>query len=711
MRTFFYSLLFLPFLGQAHPSVPARAETNNDISGDYKGYIDLSSIKLKVVVHLREDDRKLSGTIDIPEQNAKNMPLDKVKLNQGELSFGLPDVPGNANFTGKWKPAVDSIRGTFSQNGMSFPMHLKKENATATDQPKLSQFAKVQKIEAYIDSVLRKDRMAGCAVGVIKDGEIILNKGFGYRDVENKVKCDAQTLFAIGSCSKAFTAALLASLRDENKFDWEKPIKQYVPYFGMKDKFADEQINGVDICTHRSGLPRHDLIWYRSTLSRRELVERIKYMEPNKPFRTTWQYNNYMFLTAGVVAEEITGEKWEDLVQKRFFDRLGMKQSKIHFEDFMASTNKAIGYKEEKKQMVKTAYANIDAVGPAGSIVSTSTDMIEWMRMFLNKGKKGEEQVISAAQVNYLLSPKMVMEEENNEFKQRSYALGWMVAQYKGKTIVEHGGNIDGFSADVTMLPEENMGIVVLSNKDGSSVPSLVSMYIADRLLDFEEYDWYEEKMGKIKRMAEEMAEKQMAAEKNRSKTKDTPAKKNPAKKGPLHDLKDYAGEYKDAAYGTLKIVFEGGQLSAIYNGMNMKMQHDMYETFAASFEGQEMKMVFFTNVPGKVEWVQMQMDVLTKPVSFIKAIPDYLNDKVYISKITGHYDFGGIDLELKMDGADLWAKLSDGQAFVLEPSGDNLFKIQKVEGYNMEPVFDEKGNCIKVISHQPNGDFEAKRK
>lgn len=681
---------------------------STSVSGNFNGHIALPGMKLKVVVHLMESDRNLSGTIDIPEQNAKGLKLDQVKYNKGDVSFTIPDVPGGCQFTGKWKSDKDSLVGTFSQNGASFPMLLKRMNENDLAQQKALIQEKVKKIELYIDSLLPKGNVAGLSVAIIKNNEVILNRGFGYRDFENKVKCDENTLFAIGSCTKAFTTALLATLYDEGSFDWDTPVKNYIPYFGMKDKFANEQITGKDVCTHISGLPRHDLVWYGSTLKRKELVERIKFMEPNKPFRTTWQYNNFMFLTAGVIAEEIMKDSWENLIQKRIFDPIGMKNSKNHFEDFTAASNKSIGYDVLEKKIQKMDYKNIDPMGPAGSIYSTSSDMIEWVRLLLNEGKKDDKVILSENQVKYLLSPKIVMDQPSEAFKHLSYAMGWMVGSYKGKTYIEHGGNIDGFTALVTLIPEEEIGFVILCNKNGSSINELAGLYITDVLVGNEEYDWYEEKIGKPKR-EQEQKEKEEAKNKKEDKSAKDKSKAD-SKKGPLHPLKNYAGEFSDPAYGKIKVTFTDNKLSAIYNGLTLTIKHDNFETFIATMLDQEIKLTYFTNSSGKIEWVQIPMDAMSKPITFMKVVPDYLSDKTYMDKILGEYDFSGATLTLHMEKSKFISTLSDGQEYELIPSGENLFKLKGLEGFNMEMVFDEKGNCIKVISHQPNGDYDAKK-
>ena len=682
---------------------------DKNISGDYEGYIKLPGTNLKVIVHLKEDDRNLSGTIDIPEQNAKGLLLTNVKFNKSQIDFGISDVPGDPYFSGLWKNEVDSLTGKFTQNGMSFPMLMRKKSAELIQQTKLSLASKLLRIEAYTDSLLKKSKTVGLSFGIIKDGEIIMNNGFGYSDYENKIKCNNQTLFAIGSCTKAFTTALLAILHDEAKFDWEKPVKNYIPYFTMKDEFANKEINAIDLCSHRSGLPRHDMVWYGSSLKRHELIEKIAVMDPNKPFRTTWQYNNFMLVAAGVIAEEIENDTWENLISKRIFEPLGMTGSRIHFNDFTSEKNKSIGYKVTDKKIVSTPYRNIDEMGPAGSVFSNSTDMLKWVNMFLNKGKYGDKSLISNEQIKHLISPQMLMPGNDPDIKATSYALGWMNFIYKGKSIVAHGGNIDGFSAYVLMMPDDNTGIVILSNKDGSGVPELLSLYAIDCLFDYNEYDWYEEKVGKLMKQKEVLEAEAIKKDTEKKSKKESSAKK-PTKPGPMHNLPSYAGEYENEAYGAFKIDFNNAKLISHYHGFDLETEHKSFETFTAKFEGEDIKMTFFTNENGKIEWLQMQIEPLVAPIKFYKKVPDYLNNTAYLQKIFGKYDVSGLMLTVEMDKSVLMANLSDGQSYAILPSGDDMFKLKGLDGFGIEFIFDAKGICTGCILHQPNGDFEAKK-
>src|SRR5579884_3599427 len=186
---------------------------------------------------------------------------------------------------------------------------------------------RLQGFEEFVGTIMQDWKVPGLAISIIKDGEIIFSNGFGKRDVDGGLEVTPQTLFPIASCSKAFTTTAMAMLADEGKLDWDTPVKHYLPTFKLYDSFVSEHMTPRDLVTHRSGLPRHDLMWYHSTRSRQELFDRLQYLEPSKDFRSLWQYQNLMYMTAGYLAGEVAGQSWEDLVQKRLFDPLGMTSS------------------------------------------------------------------------------------------------------------------------------------------------------------------------------------------------------------------------------------------------------------------------------------------------------------------------------------------------------------------------------------------------
>lgn len=242
---------------------------------------------------------------------------------------------------------------------------------------------------------MKEWNIPGMAVGIIKDGEIIYSSGLGLRDVNKNLETTENTLFAIGSASKSFTALAVGILVDEGKLDLDTPIKKYIPSFELNNKYAGEHITLRDMLCHRSGLPRHDALWYNSSLSRKELVDRIKYLEFSKDFRETWQYNNLMYATAGYIIELITGLTWEEFVKIRILEPLGMNNTNFSVDVSKESADYSQPYSQQGDKIHQTNFRNIDSIGPAGSINSNLTDMLKWLNLHLNKGNLNGKQIIS----------------------------------------------------------------------------------------------------------------------------------------------------------------------------------------------------------------------------------------------------------------------------------------------------------------------------
>ena len=344
-------------------------------------------------------------------------------------------------------------------------------------------------IEAEINKILKDNHAAGVAVAVVEKNKVIFAKGFGYRDVENKLPVTANTQFAIGSCTKAFTASVLGILQKEKSIDFDKPVTTYLPDLKFYTSDLTNHITLRDMMSHRTGLPRHDLSWYIAPDTRDNLVKRIQYMEPSAELRQTWQYNNFMYLLQGVVGEKLTGKSWESNVESKIFARIGMNNSNFSVKDLANYKEPALGYNVIKDSVIhKTPYYDIAGMGPAGSINSTVMDMSQWLKVWINGGKLDTVEIIPASYITEAISSQMIMAPgtpttEKPDIQFSNYGFAWMMASYKGHYRVEHGGNIDGFSASTSFFPSDSIGIVVLVNQNGSSVTSAVRNTITDRVL------------------------------------------------------------------------------------------------------------------------------------------------------------------------------------------------------------------------------------
>jgi CubicO group peptidase (beta-lactamase class C family) len=455
----------------------------------------------------------------------------------------------------------------------------------------------------------------GLALAIVKDDAVIYSQGFGKRNVARNLDVTSRTLFAIASCTKSFTATALGTLVDEGKLDWDTPIKHYIPWFKLYDAFATERITTRDLLTHRSGLPRHDLLWYNSSSSRRELVERLQFLEPNKDLRYEWQYSNLMYALAGYLCEVITGQRWEDFIQQRLLTPLGMTNSATSARDAQQCADFALPYEEVDGEIREGKFAELNATAPAGSIFSSGEEMTQWLLLQLNKGKHGTTQLISESQMAQLHRPHIpgpdIQSVDGLTFS--SYALGWRAASYKGHRVIQHAGGTDGFSSLMTVFPDDRIGVVVLTNKDRCYAPLPITLTACDRLLGLEETRWNEQvKQGYASMM------KMLTAQ-----VQHTP--KRVSGTSPSHPQAAYTGQFAHPGYGIASVQQDGDQLTFTYNGRTFPLVHYHFDTF--EIEGlldneslTKMYLSFTTNVEGEIESLAAKLEPQVKAIVFTRV-------------------------------------------------------------------------------------------
>lgn len=554
----------------------------------------------------------------------------------------------------------------------------------------------------------------GLGVAIVKDGEPILVKGYGLRDIEKKLPVTENTQFAIGSSSKAFTSLTLGMLVEQGVIDWNEPVRTYLPSFELDDDFASERMTPRDLLCHRSGLPRHDLMWYGSTASREEIFSRLKYLEPNEDFRTVFQYQNLMFMTAGYLAGQVTGTSWEYLVANRIFDPLGMDNSNVSVDVMQRSQDHAYGYEEKEnkdtkeKELELMPFRNIDTVGPAGSINSSAHDMARWVLLQLNKGAYGDVQLATPATMAELHRPHAIVTGgmfaqllKQPELPHMMYGLGWFVQPYRGHELIHHGGNIDGFSAMVAFMPDDNVGVVLLSNKNGTPLPIPLAFSIFDRLLGFEETDWN----GRYKLVWSQLegAQDETEALEDINRKKDT---------HPSHDLDDYVGDYKHPGYGQIQITKNAEALKVTFNGMSSNLKHWHFDVFRASeepFDG--LKFSFLNNLNGDLDKLAITLEQTVAAIEFDKEPPREMFERDFLEQFVGEYDLMGIAVTVEIKGGHALAVTVPGQPrYDLEPFMGTEFTLKGAEGASIRFVIDN-GAVTEAVFIQPNGVFSAKRK
>jgi CubicO group peptidase (beta-lactamase class C family) len=673
-----------------------------ELAGHWEGSIALPTAKLDVNLDFaKQADGGWKGDISIPAQGAKDIALAGIKVDASGIAFTISGISGEPTFKGKMSADGAKITGSFSQGGGTFPFEL----ARAADPVALAKKA-LEGFDEVVAKGLAALKVPGVAIAVVKDKEVILAKGYGFRDVDGKLPVTADTLMAIGSSTKAFTAFALGALVDQGKIEWDKPVRTYIPWFRLYDAQAGERLTPRDLVTHRSGLPRHDAVWYNNlTATREDLVRSLAYLQPTADLREKWQYNNLMFLTAGYLVETMTGKSWEDAVRGLVFEPLGMSRSNFSVVDSQKDKDFALPYDERDGKIVKIPFRDITTVGPAGSINSSIGEMSRWVLVHINGGKLGDAQVIGAATLDDLHKPYMTTGNVSTrpDITAPDYALGWMVDNYKGHGRVHHGGNIDGFSAMVSLWPNDGLGFVILTNRNGTGLPELLIRAAADRILGLAAEDWIGDA---AKRMAEAEAVGKKAEEKLGSRRRPGTV--------PAHKLEEYAGDYRHPGYGDLKVTLKAGQLGFVYNGMATPLAHWHFETFnggkADDPEFKDMKVTFRTDATGNVVGVAIPLEATVDDIYFVKKPDARLSDPAYLKTLIGAYALPTQTITVGLKGEVLTVIVPGQPVYDLVPEVGGEFSLKQVKTIRARFVEDAKGQVVALEITQPGGVYEYKR-
>jgi CubicO group peptidase (beta-lactamase class C family) len=330
-----------------------------------------------------------------------------------------------------------------------------------------------------LEAERNKLHIPGMAIAIVKDDEVIFAEGFGQSDVDRASRVTAETLFAVGSTTKAFTSTLIGMLADDGVMQFDDAVTQHLPDFQLAVDTGGEDVTIRDLLSHRTGFSRMGILWAAGRATRPEVIQYAAMAEPFKQFRKEFQYNNVMYMAAGYAAGQATGSTWESLIAERIFAPLGMTSSNTSVEQSRQDARLAEGYDwdKDKQEYKHREMRNLDLIGPAGSINSNVVDMAQWVRFQLARGEFNGKRLISAERLAE------TWEQQIEIAPSIGYGMGWMLRDWQGRKVVEHGGNIDGFSAQVTLLPEENLGYVLLANVTATPLQSLSIGLVFDTLL------------------------------------------------------------------------------------------------------------------------------------------------------------------------------------------------------------------------------------
>lgn len=562
----------------------------------------------------------------------------------------------------------------------------------------------MQDIERFVIEQLAAWEVPGCAVAAVKDGRVVLTAGWGRRDVNADLPVTTQTLFAIGSVTKSFTATTVGALVDDGLLEWQRPLRDYLPDLRLHDLVVTERLSVVDLLSHRSGLPRHDLAWIgHPDLTRADVVRRLRFLPLSRDLRQTFQYCNLGYLLAGHVVDVLSGASWEDFLRSRLLRPLGMDRSNLSVEEMRADADHAGAYERRDGVIVPVPARPVTALAPAGAINSCAADMARWLLAQLGQGQVDGAAIMSPAAVARQHTPHMLVPEDRTfpASTRHAYGLGWMIGRYREHRLVQHGGGIDGFQTECMLLPDDGIGVIVLTNTSSSVMAPVVAYRVLDELLGLEPHDWFSDIRPRFDAAMAGVKEARGA----RRVVPDAPLPR---------PLDAYAGEYEHPAYGRLSITVDGDTLLPRLGTMNLSLAHRHYDTFDLEWhelgdQSHLFPLMFLSDPDGDITALTVPLEPSVEPLRFDR-LPDTLSrDPEVLRRLCGTYTMGPIEVVVAQKNEDtLTVTVPGAPPLELVPGRGLRFEVQGQPGITVEFELDETGAAVRIVA-QPLGIFRRK--
>jgi CubicO group peptidase (beta-lactamase class C family) len=568
---------------------------------------------------------------------------------------------------------------------------------------------KLAGFDAYMAKTLKDWNAPGVGVGIVVNDKLVFAKGYGYRDYEKKLPYTPATMSPIASNTKLFTAIAAGMLVEEGKLSWDKPVRESVP--GIR--FYNDQLNNTvtlhDMLSHRTGITRHDTIWYKSDFTRKQLFEKLVYLEPQEPMRQTFLYNNLMFAAVGYLIELQSGKTWEEFVKERILVPLKMDSTNYSIADMVKRPEFGVGFTERRDSFEIYRipyYEDISGVAPCGAIVSNIEDISHWLIALMNQGKYDGKQVLPAEVLKATLQPAIALPNTAletrgwSEVLNAAYGMGRETASYRGHLITFHGGDLPGFHTQISFMPQDHIGVIVFEIGNHSQpLYNIVSYNVYERLLGMDQTPWSERQLDiRLKNKKADTEARTKAGEGRVTGTK------------PSHNLADYAGVYENPAYGAMTIGLKDNQLQFDFHKMRFPMTHFHYDRFDTPDDEQDGKwsVNFRTNPQGDIDDAVMSLD--EAEAIFVRK-PDTIDPKL-MSQLAGAYQTpGGVNVQIALSANGKLSLVLPGQPGIpLTQSKGLTFRNPRFSDLTFEFVVQD-GQVKGLKQKDPSGELTFPRK
>jgi CubicO group peptidase (beta-lactamase class C family) len=568
---------------------------------------------------------------------------------------------------------------------------------------------KLDGFDAYISKVLKDWNTAGIGVGVVVNDKLVFAKGYGYRDYEKKLPFTPATVCPIASNTKLFTAVAAGMLVEDGKLTWDKPIRDSVPTI----RFYNDQLNNTvtlrDMLSHRTGVTRHDTIWYKSDFTRKELFDKLKYLEPEQPMRAAFLYNNLMFAAVGYMIELQSGKRWEDFVREKILNPLEMKGTSYSISDMTHQPDFGVPFTEKRDSfdLYKIPYyEDIEGVAPCGAIASNIDEISHWLIALMNDGKYKGRQVLPAEVLKATLEPAIALPNTLTEslgyweILNSAYGMGRQTASYRGHLLTFHGGDLPGFHSQVSFMPREHFGVIVLVIGDHAApLYNVVSYNVYERLLGMDQTPWSERRLAM--RLKSKQAGKDARAKAGEDRVPNTK---------PSHVLADYVADYENPAYGVMKIGLKDNQLQFDFHKIKMPMTQFHYDRFDTPDDERDGKwsVNFRSNPQGDVDQAVLSLD---EAEAVFTRKPEAL-DATLLTQLAGTYEMpSGMKAQITfVQNSGLSLVLPGSPPYSLTHTKGMRFRTPQFSDLVFEFVM-ENGQVKALKEKDPSGEFSYPRK
>ena len=562
---------------------------------------------------------------------------------------------------------------------------------------------KLNGFDEYMEKILVDWNVPGVGIGIIKDQELIFAKGYGYRDYGNKLPFTPATLFPIASNTKLFTAIAAGLLVDEGKLNFDKPIRDAVPSLRFHNNTLNDAVTLRDMLAHRTGITRHDMIWYKSDFTPRELFERLKFMEPVVPLRQTFIYNNMMYEAVGYMIELLTGRTWSQFVQEQILNPLQMKDTVFSIPEMLKKPDFGVPFTEKRDSTELHQipyYEDKISSSPAGAIFSSLQEMSRWLIALMNEGMIAGKQVIPNSILKATLEPAIALPNTAAEMRgfwellNNNYGMGRHTASYRGHLLTFHGGAINGFHSQVSFMPREKIGVVTfIIGNHCAMLRDVISYNIYERLLGLDHTPWGVRMLDIVSKAKQ--ADQEARAKSGGNKVPNT---------SPSHALVDYAGVYEHPAYGVLNIRLVDEQLHYVFREAALPLSHFHYDRFDTpndEIHGQ-WSVNFSTNPLGDIDRAVMSLD---QSEAIFVRLPEKPDDAL-LKQLVGTYQTAtGYKLQVNLKEGELWLENPQAPKDKLIPYKGLQFRVPQFSDTVYEFISVE-GEIKLLKQTQPYGEF-----